>query len=56
MLTTKKTIKKSTGLYLEVDLIDKITALAIENDMSINETMVQLLVIALKKVNGEVND
>ena len=54
-MTTNKTNKKSTGVYLDVEMIESIKALAKKNGMSTNETMAQLLTISLEEV-GEANN
>lgn len=54
-LKNTKTAKTTTGIYLEVTLLDKLGAIANKNSLSISETMVQLIELGMEKA-GETNN
>jgi macrodomain Ter protein organizer (MatP/YcbG family) len=54
-LKNTKTAKTTTGIYLEVALLDKLNTIAKKNKLSISETMVQLIELGMEKA-GELNN
>jgi len=53
-LSNKKTSKTTTGIYLEVALLEQLNSIAKDNGLSVSETMVQLIVLGLKKAGDEI--
>jgi|TARA_R110000796_G_scaffold127783_1_gene243230 hypothetical protein len=53
-LSNKKTSKTTTGIYLEVALLEQLNSIAKDNGLSVSETMVQLIVLGLEKAGDEI--
>ena len=52
-LNNKKTPKTTTGIYMDVALLEQLTKIAKDNEISVSETMVQILHLGLEKAKGE---
>ena len=52
-LNNKKTSKTTTGIYMEVSLLEALNTIAKNNGLSVSETMVQLIYLGLEKAKGE---
>ena len=48
-LSNKKKSKTTTGIYIDVDLLAQLTRIAKDNQLSVSETMVQLICLGLEK-------
>lgn len=56
-LTTAKSQKKTTGVYIDIDMLQEIAEIAESNKLSVNETMTQLISLGLEKAKeSKAND
>jgi len=53
-LNNKKTSKTTTGIYMEASLLEQLTKIAKDNEISVSETMVQLIHLGLQKAKDEI--
>ena len=49
--TSRKPVKRSTGIYVEVEILDRINGIAKENKLTPNEIISQLLIMGLTIVD-----
>ena len=52
-LHSTKTEKKSTGVYLEVAILEEIAKVATHNNMSTNEAITQLIKLGMEKAKED---
>ena len=52
-LQNNKVKKKSTGLYLPEAVISDVAEIASRNELSVNETMTQLLQLGIEAIKGK---
>jgi len=53
-LKNEKKSKTTTGIYIEVELLERLGDIAKNNGLSMSETMVQLINLGLEKAGDEI--